>query len=165
MDWAIKSFARKSALTEQAFTPGDRIVCLIFKQADSPELGRADLLETEVDGFQAEGEVLGRWTRIVKDPGDEAQQTRETMASAEDFFFSLFEVEDPEAKEESDALKHLLALMLERKRVLRAQGARQTAGAQDYLHVKSKRVLSVPIVEISPALMLRIQDTIGEIIL
>ena len=62
-------------------------------------------------------------------------------------------------------LKHLLSLMLERKRVLRAVGERQNKGEQRYLHVKTKRELTVPIVDISTELMLKIEDTIGDIIL
>lgn len=165
MEWQIKTIARKSTLSGTPFKPGDRIVCLIFKQADEGELGRADLLEAELEEFILPGEVLGRWLREVKDPEDLSQNARETMASAEDFFFSLFENEQPQASEESDMLKHLLALMLERKRVLRAQPPRRSAGEQAYLHVKTKQLLQVPVVEISTELMLKIQDTIGDLIL
>jgi len=165
MEWQIKTIARKSALSEQPFNPGDRIVCLIFKVAEGGELGRADLLEAEFGDFEIPGEVLGRWTRVVKDPNDQSVSARETMASAEDFFLSLYEVEQADAQEESGALKHLLALMLERKRVLRSMGPRQKEGSQLYLHVKSKKELFVPIVEISPELMLKIQDTLGDIVL
>ena len=55
--------------------------------------------------------------------------------------------------------------MLERKRVLRAVGERQNKDEQRYLHVKTKRDLTVPIVDISTELMLKIEDTIGDIIL
>jgi hypothetical protein len=54
--------------------------------------------------------------------------------------------------------------MLERKRVLRAVGKRHKAGTQSYIHVKTKQMVDVPIVEISADLMLRIQDTLGDII-
>ncbi len=165
MEWQIKTLARKSSLSATPFNPGDRVVCLVFKEAGEGELGRADLLEAEVEDFEIPGEVLGRWSRVVKNPDDESVNARETMASAEDFFFSLYEGDAADAAEESDMLKHLLALMLERKRVLRAIAPRRTAGSQPYLHVKTKRELTVPIVEISTELMLKIQDTLGDIIL
>ena len=165
MEWQIKTIARKSSLSGEAFIPGDRVVCLIFKDEQVGELGRADLRPDEIESFELPGEVLGRWSRVVKDPDDEGAHARETMASAEDFFFSLYENEQPEAQEESDMLKHLLSLMLERKRVLRAVGERQNKGEQRYLHVKTKRELTVPIVDISTELMLKIEDTIGDIIL
>ena len=102
---------------------------------------------------------------MVKDPNDEITAVKETMASAEDFFFSLFENESPETKEESDMLKHLLSLMLERKRVIRPIGDRRSIGEQSYRHVKTKQLIQVPIVDISTELMLKIEDTIGDIIL
>lgn len=165
MEWHIKTIARKSSLSGEPFVPGDRVVCLIYMDDEAGELGRADLTPEEIDEFEILGEVLGRWSRVVKDPDDEVANAREMMASAEDFFFSLFEVEEPEAREESDMLKHLLSLTLERKRVLRAEMPRQTEGAQNYIHVKTKREVVVPIVDISTELMLKIEDTIGDIFL
>lgn len=167
MEWQIKTIARKSTLSGEAFNPGDTVVCLVYKDAEAGELGRADLLPDELEVFELPGEVLGRWKRVVKDPDDEAAGARETMASAEDFFFSLYESENdtPETRDSSDMLKHLLSLMLERKRVLRPVGARQVEGVQTYLHVKSKRTLDVPIVQISTERMLKIEDTIGDIML
>lgn len=165
MEWQIKTIARKSTLSGEVFVPGDRVVCWIYKNEQAGELGRADLRPEEIDLFELPGEVLGRWSRLVKDPDDESAQARETMASAEDFFFSLYENESADAREESDILKHLLSLMLERKRVLRPLGDRQTRGQQRYLHVKTKRELHAPIVDISTELMLKIEDTIGDIIL
>ncbi|MGZ0657411.1 hypothetical protein ACWPKO_02805 [Coraliomargarita sp. W4R53] len=165
MEWQFKTIARKSTLSGEAFHPGDRVICLIYKDDVEGELGRADLRLEEDETFDLPGEVLGRWSRVVKDPDDDSVSARETMASAEDFFFSLYDNEQPAAQEESDMLKHLLSLMLERKRVLRAIGDRKTSGEQTYLHAKTKRELKVPIVDISTELMLRIQDTIGDIIL
>jgi hypothetical protein len=169
MDWQIKTLARKSSLSGEVFNPGDRIISLVYKDDVVGELGRADLRPGEIDNFELPGEVLGRWNRVVKDPNDESAHARDTMASAEDFFFSLYENDNDdgsaESLPESAMLKHLLALMLERKRVLRPIGERQTQGMQDYLHVKTKREISVPVVDISTELMLKIQDTIGDIIL
>lgn len=165
MEWQIKTIARKSTLSGEAFNPGDRVLCFIYKDPEPGEIGRADLLPEEIETFEIPGEVLGRWSRVVKDPDDESVSARETMASAEDFFFSLYEHDRPDAREESDMLKHLLSLMLERKRVLRPVGERRTEGSQTYLHVKTKREINVPIVDISTELMLKIEDTIGDIIL
>lgn len=167
MEWQFKSIARKSALSEAVFSPGDRVVCLIYKDVEAGEMGRADVLLNEVEAFALPGELLGRWTRTVKDPEDQSANARETMASAEDFFLSLYQNEPSEEDSirEANAIKHLLALMLERKRVLRALGPRQKSGLQTYLHVKTKQNYAVPVVEISADLMLKIQDTFGDIIL
>ena len=128
-------------------------------------MSRADVLPDEVDTFEIPGKILGRWIRVVKDPNDQSTNVRETVASAENFFLSLYEHNQNSAQEETDALKHLLALILERKRVVRALGKRQTVGIQPYMHVKTKQLIDVPIIEISTDLMLKIQDTLGDIIL
>ena len=164
MEWQIKTIARKSTLSGEVFNLGDRVVCLIFKGEEADKLGRADLLPHEVEAFKMPDEVLGRWTRVVKDPDDVSTNGSEKMASAEDFFFSLYENESPDTRESSDMLKHLLSLMLERKRVIRAIGDRKSIGEQSYQHVKTKQVIQVPIVDISTELMLKIEDTIGDII-
>ena len=164
MEWQIKTIARNSTLSGKAFKPGDQVVCLIYKGNEAGELGRADLLPGEVDSFGLPDEVLGRWARVVQNPDDENTSASETIASAEDFFFSLFENKSLNTKEESDMLKHLLSLMLERKRVIRAIGDRKSIGEQSYIHVKTKQVVQVPIMDISTELMLKIEDTIGDII-
>ena len=165
MEWHFKSIARKSSLSQAPFNPGERVVCLIFKDVEAGEMGRADVLPDEIEAFELPGEILGRWTRVVKDPNAEGANIRETVASAEDFFLSLYDNDKAGAQAEADALKHLLGLMLERKRVVRALGKRQIAGTQLYRHVKTKQDFEVPVVEISTNLMLKIQDTLGDILL
>jgi len=164
MEWHFKGIARKSSLSRTPFVSGDRVACIIFKDYKVGEIGRMDLLMHEVDTIDLPGEILGRWMRVVKDPDEEGTSVRETVASAEECFLSLYAHAQSGAEDELAAMKHLLALMLERKRVLRAVGKRHKAGTQSYIHVKTKQMVDVPIVEISADLMLRIQDTLGDII-
>lgn len=164
MEWQIKTLARKSALTGEPFNPGDRIVCVIFKDLDVGEVGRVDLLVEEVAQFELPGQVLGRWTREVKHPDEDASHAQDRMASAEDFFLSLYEADTVSEDATVNGLKHVLALMLERKRVIRAVGKRQLSGEQVYLHVKQKNEIVVPIVDISIELMQLMEDTLGDII-
>ena len=164
MEWHIKTIAQKSSLSGECFVPGDTVVCLICKDNQEGELARVDLRPEEIEKFEIPGEILGRWTRIIPNLEDEITNSRETIASAEDFFFSLFDGEKQESNEESDMLKHLLSLVLERKRVLRAVGDRQKLGQQRYRHIKTNNEISVPICNISTELMVKIEDTIGDII-
>lgn len=165
MEWQIKTLSRKSTLSGRSFEPGDRAVSLVYVDDGAGELGRADLHEGELSQLQLPGQVLGRWSWVMKDPEEGAANARDTVASAEDFFFSLFENETDLERDRSDALKHLLALMLERKRILRAVGPRHTSGTQTYRHVKTRQELNVPLAEISRELMFKIEDTLGDIIL
>ena len=110
--------------------------------------------------------MLGRWSRKIKKTENGQSIVRQKVASAEDFFISLYESSDrTDNDEETNALKHLLALMLERKRVVRVQGKRQHSGVQTYIHIKTKQTFDVPIVSISTDLMTRIQQTVGDILL
>ena len=165
MEWQIKTISRKSTLSKAQFEPGDIAISLIFKESGGGEIGRADLLEGEVENFDLPGDLLGRWRRVIKEPDEESVNATETLASAEDFFFSLFENTSADSVAESDMLKHLLALMLERKRVLRVVGSRKSSGEQIYRHVKTKQEVTVPIREMSRELMMNLQDTIGELML
>ncbi|MFP4165657.1 MAG: hypothetical protein ACLFUF_00630 [Opitutales bacterium] len=164
MDWQIKNPARVSTLSGKEFTPGDRIVCMVFKDEAAGELGRADLLEHEVESFTPAGEVLGRWMRTVKPPNETAENSRDAVASAEELFLSLQPGVSESGPEEADALRHLLALMLERKRILRVQGPRKGSGSQTYLHVKRKEEYTVPLIEIVPEQLLKIKETLGDLL-
>jgi hypothetical protein len=165
MDWQIKTLSRKSTFSGEVFEPGDQAVSLVYFDDEAGELGRADLHERELAEFELSSEVLGRWKWVMKDPEDMGASASETVASAEDFFFSLFESKTDTEREQTDVLKHLLALMLERKRILRAVAPRQISGEQTYRHVKTKQEMIVPIVEISRELMFKIENTLGDIIL
>ncbi len=166
MNWHIKCIAHTSALSATAFADGERVLCLIYRDFESGEISRADILPEEEAHFELPGDLLGRWFRQVKESGDSQPKVRDKVASAEEFFLSLYEsAEDSDRSEETDALKYLVALMLERKRVVRAVGKPASKGFQSYLHVKTKQTLHVPIVDISTDLVLRIQETLGDILL
>ncbi len=172
MDWQFRSLSRVSAHSQSTFEEGERVACLIFKVHDANELGRADVREAELAEFNVEGTLLGRWTRVVKSDAEAAAAARRlTIQSAEELFLSLFtnpseaggEVTAAE-RDYRDALKHLLALLLERKRLLRPIGPRARTGNQTYLHVREKRELAVPILSLSPEILLQVQDVLGELV-
>lgn len=166
MNWHFKGIARTSTLSESVFSDGEQVVCLIYKD-ENGGIGRADIRPKEVDRFELPGELLGRWRHVVKHSEGAQPTVREKVASAEDLFFSLYESSNGANNNslETDALKYLLALMLERKRVVCVQGERQQTGIQSYLHTKTKQMFNVPIVDISADLMIRIQESIWDIIL
>ena len=168
MDWNFKSIARKSCLTDKSFVPGDKIVSLIYAGDKADELGRGDLLSTEINDFKIDGDLLGRWTCVIEETAPQAEDSTQRFASAEELFLSLFDGSadvEKKVRSESNALKHLLALMLERKRVLRAIGPRVKCGDQLYYYPKNKQEYYVPVVDISTNLMQRIQDVIGDILI
>lgn len=166
MDWQIKPLAHKSAVSGETLNIGEKVVCFIFVD-ENAEIQRIDIREQETEQFPRPESILGRWTRVVKSRGEEEREAREQqMATAEDIFFSLFNVADgdEETVSERETLKQVLALMLERKRILRSQG-KVKDGYQHYLHVKTKRELSVSMHELTVDQLISLQEKLEALVL
>lgn len=162
MEWRIKPPSRQSFFTGEAFVPGERIVCFLYLD-ETGEIQRADLRESEVEQFPKPESVIGRWTREVKERDEEEKEARKQMlASTEELFLSLFSGEE-EVSPEKALLQQVLALMLERRRVLRAEG-RPSNGKQKYLHVRTKEVYVVPDQELDPVEVMRIQEQLSMLV-
>ncbi len=165
-DWQIQSFSRQSAHTGKAFEPGDTVICLLIEDLKEG-ISRVDVLESEVEAFQInQGEIIGRWVRTIKDPGQDKTDKNEELQTTEELFISLAQSKsetDTESTEDSNALLYLLALFLERKRVLKSKrGSR--ADKILFTHVKTKEDYAIKSVSITPELMIRIQDSVGMLV-
>ena len=119
----IRPAARDSIHSGREFQPGDRIVSFLAVSEEG-DYERFDVLETESPGFVPPGKLLCRWSQVVKPRESQAAERRAAIQSAEDMFLSL---EDEDEDDAGDAtsdpdralLRYLLAIVLERKRILR----------------------------------------------
>jgi len=163
MDWQIKPLARECAVSGEPFEIGDEVICFLFRD-DEGQLQRADVSEAKVDEFPRPEAVLGRWGREVKPRGEEEREARaHALATTEELFLSLFKEDSPEMADDRELFKQVLALMLERKRILRAQG-RPENGVQTYLHVRSKETYQVSATDPDPAALVRIQEELNMLV-
>lgn len=164
LEWQIKPLAKKSAGGSD-IKPGDTVVCAVFVDSLG-NLDRADFLKGEFDPSAIGGKIIGRWERVVGEDPDEGEKMARKMslASSEDFFLSLFDDSSEVVAEEADIVKQMLALLLERKRVLRPLG-RPSAGVQKYLHPATKREFDVPQRSLDENLIAKIQSQLGSIII
>lgn len=165
LEWQIKPLAKKSGLSDREIKPGDTVVCAVFVD----ELGNLDRLDAHKDDFddsKLRGKVIGRWERVVSDnpEADERAARKMALASSEDFFVSLFDEGSAVETDEVDVVKQMLALLLERKRILRPQG-RASKGVQKYVQVSTKREFSVPQKNLNEELIVKIQNQLGSIII
>ena len=162
-EWQIKPLATKSAAGSE-IKAGDDVVCAVFVDALG-NLDRADFLKSEFDESLVGGKIVGRWERTVSaNPEEDERMARKmSLASSEDFFLSLYDENSGVQTEETDIVKQMLALLLEHKRVLRAQG-RPSGGVQKYLHVASSRIFEVPQKNLDESLIIKIQSQLGSII-
>lgn len=110
--------------------------------------------------------ILGKWERVVSEhpEADERAARRMSLESSEDFFVSLFDADTQIETEEADVVKQMLALLLERKRILRSVG-RPAGGFQKYVQPSTKREFLVPQKNLDEDLVFKIQNQLGSIII
>ncbi len=149
MDWQVKPIARVCAASGKELHVGDLVTCVVFKPVGG-NIERADVLKDQAANFTPNGLLLGRWTREVKERGEEDQAQRaQLLASREEFFLSLYE--DPaDPSGDKDVLKHILAMLLERKRIIKQVGA-AAEGQLTYVHAATKQTYLVPVIDLQPA--------------
>lgn len=155
MEISIRRIAKESSLSGEKFEPGDVAESFLYRNPEG-ELERADLHLSELEAFEVPETLLCRWRHRVRDADtSEADARKRSIASAEEMFLALLEREaelpegEPLAMESRTAreqlvLLNLLALMLERRRILKAIPG-------GYWHTREKRNLRIRRVDLDPA--------------
>jgi len=154
MDWQVKPISRTCAASGQELHVGDLVTCVVFKPVGG-NIERLDILKEHAATFKPEGILLGRWSREVKERGEEGQAQRaQLLASREEFFLSL--CEDPaDPSGDKGVLKHILAMLLERKRIIKQVGP-AADGQLTYVHAATKQTYLVPMIDLQPAHILQV---------
>ncbi len=163
MEWELKPFGKKSSVSGNPFNDGDTIHCFLTQDREG-NLSRQDLLGDGLDQLPQETRIIGRWTRTYKSEPDVRQENLNYQKTLEELFFSFFEATDAAGSEESDALKQIVSLMLERKRILRRAASSASDTSLRYLHVKSKVEFEVPNRDITPNVIMRVQENLNALI-
>lgn len=134
------------------------------EKVDADTIGRFDVLETELANFQTPGPVACRWVQIFKarKAGPENPE-RALKLSAESLFLALGDPAN-ERTVENERLLQVLAMMLERKRVLRPKGLSADKQRLVYEHAKLKSLHEVATTELSPEFFLSIQTQLASLV-
>ncbi len=149
MDWRVKTLSKHSHASGKPLQPDQEIVSYLYKNEEG-ELLRADVLAEETEKFSPSGAIVGWWGHRIKDSESEAEARQAALKTSEELFISLYQVEGETGhSEESDILKYLLALMLERKKILKPVPGQGKAESQTYLLRQTETEYEVPNVEIS----------------
>jgi hypothetical protein len=138
-DWPIKHRAETCARTQRPFQPGEQFYTLLFRAGDG--FRREDISE---EAWAARNENIRPFSfwKTRYEPAPPATPEPLESESAEDILRRLLQVNDAS---QANAC-YVLAIMLERKRVLKQIKTDQT-GARPvliYEHVKSGDVFIVP---------------------
>jgi hypothetical protein len=162
MELNLQPRAPACFVSGKPFSEGDRVASLLA-MTDSGAVLRYDALEANADQLAPEGFVACRWVQVYKAQPKEGNAERALKLTAESLFLTLA---DPstEATPETDRLVRFLALLLERKRLLRPKG-RSPGGDKDlYEHARTKQVFTVPAIELSPEFFVAVREQLSVLV-
>lgn len=151
--------AKTCHVSGEAFLTDEPIVSLLVRPDGGEGIERFDLRESVEPDFTPPGRVACRW-RHVFSLRHTVSADRTLKLTAENLFLTLA---DPgnELTEEDTRLVQFLALMLERKRVLRPKGRTEDGGRSLYEHAGTKTRYEVPVGEFTPAFFIAVQDQLS----
>jgi len=162
MELNLQSLASECYITKTAFNEGDRVISRLVMQPDG-EFGRIDLLESAEASLEIPGETLCRWTIIFKPEPPAENIERDVRLTADNLFLELTSAGEDQL-DENRALVQFLALMLERKRVLRARGLTDDGRWKRFEHGPEKTSHLVPAGEISSESLRAIRDQLEAVL-
>lgn len=179
MDIPFRPATRKCVVSGEPLAAGERVVSFLYRD-DTGEVQRADAKAAAAEQFQAPRGVICWWMHKVRAPDEEGANRRQAMQSAEELFLALYPgqpeeaapADDPHSEAEAAeevpqleideegraALRYLLALLLERKRVLKPLSGVAARGETHYRHPKLERTFVVAHVDLTPEQVSRILD-------
>ena len=161
MEMHLQPLATTCFVSGQPFAEGDRVASYLVRAA-TLEIVRYDLLETQAAGFAPEGFIACRWVHVFK-PRSHENADRTLKLNAENLFLTLA---DPSAElsVESTRLVQFLALMLERKKLLRPRGQNVDGTKNVYEHAKTKQMFEVPAGDLTPEFFVAVQEQLSVLV-
>jgi len=124
---------------------------------------RVDLLESAEAGFEAPPVVYCRWLQVFKPKPAEENADRMLKLTAENLFLTLCDPANlPEAG--NTPLIQFLALMLERKKLLRPRGKSDDGERLIYEHAGTHDRYEVPAGDFTPAFFVKVQEQLGVLV-
>jgi hypothetical protein len=163
MELNLQPLATTCFVSGKSFGEGDRVVSFLIRNESSDEVMRYDMLESERAGFAPSGVVACSWAHVFKPRKVNENPERELKLTAENLFVTLA---DPavELAPENERLVQFLALMLERKKLLRPKGRAADGVRNLFEHAKTKLIYAVPAGELSPEFFIAIQEQLSVLV-
>jgi hypothetical protein len=162
MEMPLQPTAHTCFVSGVPFAAGARVASYLVRTA-TLQIVRYDVLEENVANFSPDGFVACRWVHAYKPRLAGENPEREMKMTAENLFVTLA---DPatEPTAESVRLVQFLALMLERKKILRPKGRTADGLRQAYEHAKTKQIFEVPVGELTPEFFVAVQEQLSVLI-
>ncbi|HEX2101819.1 MAG TPA: hypothetical protein VHF69_14195 [Candidatus Synoicihabitans sp.] len=163
MELNLPALASRCQVCGEAFVDGERVVSVLVRLDAGEAVQRFDLRVAQEKEFQPPGRVACRWVHTFKARVAGENPERELKLTAENLFMTLA---DPatEASADNVRLLQFLALMLERKRVLKPRGRSPDGARNVYEHAKTKLRYEVPVGELDPAFFTSVQEQLSVLV-
>jgi hypothetical protein len=163
MDMHLQPLATACCVSGQPFAEGDRVASYLVR-ATTLDIVRYDVLEAQAANFAPEGFVACRWVQVFKPRArTEGDAARALKMSAENLFLTLADPAN-ELNAESTRLVQFLALMLERKKLLRPKGRNADGTKSVFEHARTKQLLEVPAGELTPEFFVAVQEQLSVLV-
>lgn len=162
MELNLEPLATACVVSGQPFVEGDRVLSYLVRKPDQT-LVRADVLSAQIGNYGPPGVVVCRWAHIFKPRAQGENADRALKLTAETLFLTLV---DPltEPTPENLRMVQFLALMLERKKLLKPRGLSADRERNIYEHAKTKQRFEISADDLDPAFFLQIQQQLGVLV-
>lgn len=159
MELSLKPLGATSRVSNRPFAEGDRVVSYLVRSPFN-EIERHDVLAGEDVDYRPAGFVFCRWAQLFKPRKIEENPERALKLTAENLFLTLADpanVPDPA----NAPLLQFLALILERKRILRPRGATAGGDRDLFEHARTHQIYEIPAGKLTPEFFAKIQEQLG----
>ena len=155
MELTLHPSAKTCRASGREFAEGDRVVSHLVREATG-EIGRHDVLASEDAAYTKPSFVLCSWTVSYKPRRTDENPGRTLKLTAENLFVTLG---DPAAEPNpaNTPLLQFLALLLERKRLLRPRGVTPDGERQILEHMRSHQLYEIPVGTLDAEFFIKIQ--------
>ena len=160
MEMHLQPLATTCFVSGETFVEGARVASFLVRSGANLEIVRYDVLEASAGNFAPEGTIACKWVHAYKPRRAGENPDRALKLTAENLFVALA---DPttEPTPENTRLVQFLALMLERKKILRPKGRTADGARNRYEHAKSKAMFEVPAGDLTPEFFVTVQEQLS----
>lgn len=168
MELNLHPIATKCFVSSRDFAAGDRVVSYLVREA-SGEVARRDLLESEDGRFMPPAFVYCRWVTASYKLRRDDNTDLNLKLTAENLFLTLAVPSGSEAiGAQSSAINtpllQFLALMLERKKLIKPRGLTADGARQIFEHMPSHQLYEVPVGDLNAEFFQKIQEHLGVLV-
>jgi len=162
MELNLHPIATKCFVSGRDFAENDRIACYLAREA-SGEVIRRDLLEVEDGRFMPPAFIYCRWVVAFKQRKADENPALTLKLTADNLFLTLADPAN-ELNATNTPLLQFLALMLERKKLIKPRGISEDGQRQIYEHMGTHQLYEIPLGDLNAEFFQKIQEHLGVLV-